>query len=112
MDGSSSGSTVGTVSVSGSDVELQGGTVGVTAGNFATSVGSFGFQAVDGEEGPIPIISNGDASGAASADVADSAETVDSDDIQQKMVVPKHESWTRDEDEANCKTPRNPKYQG
>ena len=102
----------GTVSVSGSDVELQGGTVGVTAGNFATSVGSFGFQAVDGEEGPIPIISNGDASGAASADVADSAETVDSDDIQQKMVVPKHESWTRDEDEANCKTPRNPKYQG
>ena len=47
--------------------------------------------------------------------VADSAEEVTSQDVQPLMVVPQHDStagWVRDEDEGQCKTPRNPKYQG
>lgn len=54
----------------------------------------------------------GSAGPADGADSADSGKKADSDSIKPKMIVPEHESWTRDEDEGSCKTPRNPKYQG
>lgn len=47
-----------------------------------------------------------------SANTATSGSTVNFEKIKPNMIVPEHESWVRDEDEALCKTPRNPKYQG
>lgn len=54
----------------------------------------------------------GNPGGAQSAEVAEPGKTVPFDQIKPKMIVPEHESWTRDEDEPLCPTPRNPKYQG
>lgn len=62
------------------------------------------FTAGSGSPGP-----------AASADSAESGQKTQFEPIKPKMIVPEHEStsgWIRDEDEAKCKTPRNPKYQG
>lgn len=84
-------------------------TVGITTAHFATTVDAYGFVAIDGEEGPIPIETLGDASG---ADAADVAKKVTFETVKGKMIVPQHEGWTRDEDEANCPTPRNSNYQG
>jgi hypothetical protein len=46
------------------------------------------------------------------AATAEPAEESIAKQIKPNMVVPGHESWTRDEDEAIIKTPRNSKYQG
>jgi hypothetical protein len=46
------------------------------------------------------------------ATVAHSVSPATSEDVKSKMVVPQHESWVRDEDEAIFKTPRNKSYQG
>jgi hypothetical protein len=96
----------------GSSIDLQApSVVGITTAHFATTVGSYGFVAIDGEEGQIPIETLGDHGGAAAAD---SGAKVTFETVKPKMVVPKHETtnWVRDEDEASCPTPRNPKYQG
>ena len=47
-----------------------------------------------------------------SASTASQGSAVNFEAIKTNMIVPQHESWVRDEDEALCKTPRNPKYQG
>lgn len=52
------------------------------------------------------------AAGADSAEAADAANGVEGEEIPPKMVIPMHESWDRDEDEGDCPTPRNSKYQG
>lgn len=55
---------------------------------------------------------SGSPGGAQGADVALKAAQPGAEDIKPKMIVPEHESWVRDEDEPQCPTPRNPKYQG
>lgn len=55
------------------------------------------------------VYSWNDASGAQSASGGTAAR---GEDVKGKMIVPKHESWDRDEDEGRCKTPRNKNYQG
>lgn len=40
------------------------------------------------------------------------ATVASSSDVKSSMVVPMHESWVRDEDEALCQTPRNKSYKG
>lgn len=62
----------------------------------------------------IGTFSNGSGSpgAAGSADTASQITKVAFEEVKPKMIVPEHESWTRDEDEALCPTSRNPKYQG
>ena len=55
---------------------------------------------------------SGSPDGAQSADNASMANKPNEEAIKPKMIVPEHEAWVRDEDEPECKTPRNPKYQG
>lgn len=61
--------------------------------------------------GPV-VEGSGNPPPAQSADVAERGKVVPFDEIKPKMIVPEHESWVRDEDESQCPTPRNPKYQG
>jgi len=46
------------------------------------------------------------------ATTAASALIVSSTIVTDHMILPDHEPWVRDEDEATCKTTRNPSYQG
>jgi len=55
---------------------------------------------------------SGSAGPAESAETAKQGDSNPFDPVKPKMIVPEHESWTRDEDEPLCPTPRNPKYQG
>jgi hypothetical protein len=95
--------------LSSSSINLDaGGTLNLMASAIATSADDvLGMYA--GEVDQAPVYSYFDASGAAGA--ADGT-AVNGEDVKSKMIVPKHESWKRDEDEAQCKTPRNKKYQG
>jgi hypothetical protein len=54
----------------------------------------------------------GTADSATSASTAKLASAVRAIDVKSLMIVPEHESWTRDPDEESCPTPRNKKYQG
>ena len=54
----------------------------------------------------------GPAGSASSAQTAGPAAKVTFEDVVSKMIRPDHESWERDEDEPQCPTPRNSKYQG
>jgi hypothetical protein len=100
------GSTIDLVAPA--SINNESATFSIIAGNFATTCGEYGFVASPDD----PIITLGTGQPASPAGTADQADEVSGDGIQQKMIVPQHESWTRDEDETNCPTPRNPKYQG
>lgn len=91
---------------SSADVHVDGSTIHLRSGSIqgTTFFGTFIGVHVEGSTGS-PV-------SAASADLSDQANTVSGDTIKQKMIVPQHEPWVRDEDEPKCKTPRNPKYQG
>jgi hypothetical protein len=95
----------------GGDVTLEGsGNVNLKGSTLTTAFGSVGYVAIDGEEGPIPVKSLGNFAGA--GNTADQADAVSSEDVTGKMIIPEHESWTRDEDESILKTPRNKSYKG
>lgn len=92
----------------GGNVNLQsGGDVSIKGANLRTSVGTTGMYAE--HDGPKEVKSLGNASGAVAAEGTTSSK---SDVVKPKMIVPEHESWTRDEDEVIAPTPRNAKYQG
>lgn len=95
--------------LSGSNINLDAGsTLNLSASSIATSAdGVLGMYA--GETDQAPVYSYFDASGASGASGAAAAS---GESVRDKMIVPKHESWTRDEDEGQCKTPRNKNYQG
>lgn len=89
------------------DIRLHSsGDVHIKGSSLRTAVGSTGLHTPRD-----PVLSNGDAGGAASA-IGGSA--VSPEPVVDKMIRPQHESkeWERDEDEAICKTPRNSKYKG
>jgi hypothetical protein len=87
-------------------INLQTGVINLNSGSILgrTYYGTFVGNHPDGGTPP--------PGGANSADTAASAKKVPFMQIKPKMIVPEHESWTRDEDEPKCATPRNPKYQG
>lgn len=81
-------------------------TLNLAGGNIATrGDGVLGMFA--GIVPELPVFSYQDAGG---AEVSSAGSAVSGDSIRSKMVVPNHESWDRDEDESQCKTPRNKKY--
>lgn len=105
------------VSSSGSALNLGGGSTTMSSSTpinlktpaFNVDTPSFGFKAVDPESGLLPIQSTTAVStNSPSQPVITSATAASSDSIASFMVRPDHESWVRDEDEAQCKTPRNP----
>jgi len=93
----------------GGNINLEASaTLNLAGGSIATrGEGVLGMYA--GEVMMEPVFSYDDAGG---AETASSADAVSGDTIKDKMVVPKHESWVRDEDEGQCKTQRNKKYVG
>lgn len=103
---SSAGSTY---SISGSSVNLQGSTISHTASSCLWTVGSMGLHEIDPSG---VVIADGGASPANSARDAVNVESVDVVNVVEHMILPDHESWTRDEDEGRSATPRGPKYQG
>jgi hypothetical protein len=95
----------------GADLTLHAGNnVNIKGSAIKTFAGGVGLNAVDGEEGLIPVVSKMDFGG--SATIASTAAQVVSEDIKPKMVTPEHESWPRTTDETECPTPRNSKYLG
>ena len=98
----------------GSTLNLQsGGDFSINAGGNLkhTTAGGTGIVTVDEPDGGVkdPIIPLNNASSAAPAEPATAVTT---NKVTDHMNRPDHESWTRDEDEGACKTPRNSKYQG
>lgn len=106
-------------------VGMQASTIGMRADNLQTSIsGSLGMTAVDTEDSSLdPVASDNnfsaDVTGAneisAAVPPASSGDNVTEEEIKSRMIVPLHDTvdgWERDEDELQCKTPRNKKYQG
>lgn len=87
----------------GATYNILGGTTNLTGGlvNFAGSI--FTDPMNPGPQQAQP---------SDTANVAEQAKQLSLELIVDHMIRPEHESWTRDEDESKCKTPRNPKYQG
>lgn len=94
-----------------STLSIQGGTaINIKADSAINCTApDVGLVVIDGVEGQIPVFALNNADGATAAG---SAAQVNAIQVVDHMVRPDHESWTRDEDEANCPTPRNKKYQG
>lgn len=86
----------------GSAINEEAGVINHQAGSIQGTV-YMASEFIEGSGSPSP---------ADGAESADSANKVTFEQVQPKMIVPKHESWVRDEDEPTCPTPRNPKYQG
>jgi uncharacterized protein (DUF2345 family) len=91
------------------NVAVQGTLITLKAeGSFITqSVDTIFTSVVHGASFTTP------GTGAATpATVAEQATKATVDLVTDHMVTPEHESWTRDEDEAECPTARNKSYQG
>ena len=87
---------------SAGSVNFSGSTENHTFGEVKWSVGDMGLN-----EGGVTA-----DGGAEAADTAPPVKAGKLDEVTDRMVRPDHESWTRDEDEAKCGTPRGPNYQG
>lgn len=101
----------GSTSISAGTLNLLGGQAKLTG---AAKLELYSYSIIEQSEtveGGSPALP---ATPAGSADIAEQAKKVEFDKIKAKMIVPLHEKkpYTRDEDEGNCKTPRNKKYQG
>lgn len=111
--------TLAFISSAGSTLQLGGSTtisspaaMGIKTPAFNVDAGSFGFVALDPISGPLTIQSTSGVSvNSSNTPSISSAPAASSDTISSFMVRPDHESWKRDEDEALCKTPRNPLWQ-
>jgi hypothetical protein len=89
-------------------VSVQGSTFNNVFGSVKWNVGDMGLIDTDGE-GPFDVVAKG---GASSPSVAPGTKALKLEEIIDHMVRPKHESWTRDEDEPKAPTKRGPNYQG
>jgi hypothetical protein len=85
-------------------VAIGGSTFSGVFGSMKWNVGSTGLIA-----NTTPVTALG---GATPPDSASGAKTIDAEQITDHMIIPKHESWVRDADEALSPTPRGPNYEG
>jgi hypothetical protein len=90
----------------GTSINEQAPIINLKGIGVASQMHAVHFGVYNDERPPKP------PAGAGSASVANEAKRVITVKVVDHMVRPDHESWTRDEDEPFCKTPRNGKYQG
>jgi phage baseplate assembly protein gpV len=110
-----SGGSLAFISSSGSSLVLGGSAtmssssgMGIKAPSFNVDAGSFGFKAIDPVSGLLTIKSTAGVSvNNPSAPSISSGAAASVSSVSASMIRPDHESWKRDEDEAQCKTPRN-----
>lgn len=114
----SSTSRISINAVQGVDVRADTQSIMITAGttlDLRTVAGDLTIHSAAGLNNRASIYRSTPAPGATfggSAQVARTVSGASAERIKIKMVIPKHEPWVRDEDEGQCKTPRNSRYQG